>query len=200
MANTSAPFGLRAVRYRNGSPWNAGGNLYIVPASVASSLYIGDPVTLGGTSNTATYYGYQPGTLPTVSAITAGDGNPVLGAVVSFFPETATSSIYSLPSTVRGVYVADDPDTEFELQDDGLSALTAAAVGRSANFNVSTFSGNASIGVSGATMSTTLSSSATAQLHILGLVMQPNNALGTSAIWRVMINNHNYSVANAANV
>ena len=200
MANPSAPFGLRPVRYRNGSPWNAGGNLYIVPSSVGSSLFIGDAVTLGGTSNTATYYGYQPGTLPTVGAITSGDGNPVLGSIVSFFPETAASSLYSLPSTVRGVYVADDPDTEFEIQDDGLAGLTAAAVGRNASINIATFSGNTGVGVSGHTMSTTLSSSATGQLHILGLVIQPNNALGANAVWRVMINNHNFSASNAPNV
>ncbi len=200
MANPNAPFGLRPVRHRNGAPFNGGGNLYIVPASVATNLFIGDPVTLGGDSNTAIYQGYAPGTLPTVAPITAGDGNPVLGSVVSFFPEQATSTIYSLPSTVRGVYIADDPELEFEIMDNGVAALGHAAVGRSANLDISTYSGSTASGVSGATMNTTLSSSAASQLHILGMIMQPNIALGTNAIWRVMINNHNYRLANAANV
>jgi hypothetical protein len=202
MANPNAPFGLRPVRHRNGAPFSGGGNLYWVPSSLASSLFIGDPVTLLGGANSATYEGFAPGTLPSVTTITTGDGNPVLGSVISFFPEQATSTIYSLPSTGRGVYIADDPNLEFEIMDDGVATLTTAAVGRNANFNTSTFSGSTTDGVSGATMSTTLSSTSgtTGQLHILGLVMQPNISVGQYGVWRVMINNHSFRLANAQNV
>jgi hypothetical protein len=204
MTNPVAPFGLRPVRHFDGKPFSGGGNLYIVPASVSGNLFIGDPVTLltgTGGSNTAAYYGYAPGTLAAVGPITAGDSNPVLGSVVAFFPETAYSPIYSLASTVRGVYVADDPDLEFEIMDDGGSALTATAVGRNANFNISTYSGNTNTGTSGATLNaTTLSSTANGQMHILGMIMQPNMLLGTNAIWRVFINQHSYRIASAPNV
>lgn len=204
MANTAGPFGMRPVRHRNGAPFNSGGNLYYLPTTAGTS-YIGDPVVLGGSYNTTPYYNYPAGTLPTVTSIggsTAVTAANVVGSIVAFFPEQATSPIYNTTGTARGVYVADDPDLEFEMVDDGLVAATAnfysstagtGVVNNNACINNSTFSGNAYTGVSGVTLATgSFAGTATLPLHVLGLAIQPNNALSPSAIWRVIINTHAY--------
>jgi hypothetical protein len=211
--NTAAPFGLKPWRHKSGAPYNGSARLYYVPASDSQALYIGDPVTTfqtyGGSgtagtglgSNSAAYYGNFPGTLPICSLATAGDSKPIIGAVVGFFAEQASSTVYRAASTARGVWVVDDPEIEFHIMDDGVATLNVGAgagsggyaIGDNGNLNLSTYSGSTATGMSGATLSTTLSTSgaSTGQLKILGLVPGvKNNANTPNAVWRVMINNH----------
>jgi hypothetical protein len=46
MANSNAPTGLTPVRYASGAPYNGAANVYFVPASDSTALYIGDPVIM----------------------------------------------------------------------------------------------------------------------------------------------------------
>ena len=219
--NAAAPFGLRPLRHKYGAPYNGAARLYYVPATDTQALYIGDPVTASQTyggsitagtglgSNAAAYYGNFPGTLPTVSLATAGDGKPILGVVVGFFAEQAASTVYRAASTARGVWVVDDPDMEYTIMDDGVATLNIGAGAGSGgyalldngNLNLSTYSGSTATGLSGATLSTTLSTSgaSTGQLKILGLYQAvKNNANTPNAVWRVAINNHQLSAGTTA--
>jgi hypothetical protein len=58
MANIARPFGLRPVRYLNGTPWTGQARAFYVPSTYATALYIGDPVQLTGTSNANEYFGF----------------------------------------------------------------------------------------------------------------------------------------------
>ena len=219
--NTSAPFGLRPLRHKYGAPYNGSARLYYVPSSDGAAIYIGDPVTTfqtsGGSgtagtglgSNSAAYYGNFPGTLPVCSLATAGDSKPIIGVAVGFFAEQAASTVYRAASTARGVWVVDDPDMEYIIQDDGVATLNIGAGAGSSgyalidngNLNLSTFSGSTATGMSGATLSTTLSTSgaSTGQLKILGLYQGVKNSANAAyQVWRVSINNHLLSAGTTA--
>lgn len=196
MANPNAPFGGRPVRHRSGAPYNGAARLYYVPASLAA-MYIGDFVALAGSANTAEYYGNAPGTLPTLSIATSGtavgtaDTTVLVGCVVGFFAEQATSPVYNPASTARGVWVADDPELVFEIRDDGVAVLAATDVGGNYAINVATQSPSTATGHSGHTMGTTNDvTNLGAQLKMLGLSKRHGNALGQYAVWDVTINNH----------
>lgn len=189
MANVSAAFGARPVRHRSGAPYSGGCRLYY--SAGASALYLGDPVIVtnaGG--NSSTYFNHVAGSLPTVALATAGAGNAITGFIVGFFPETAQSAVYGVNGATRGVYVADDPDLVFEIQDDGVSASTVTFASESGNLNLSAFSGNTNTGRSGATLNSTMTNGATDQLKVIGLAERANNAVGKFAVWEVVINNH----------
>jgi hypothetical protein len=198
MANPNSPFGARPVRHRSGAPFNGAARLYYVPASLAA-MYVGDFVALAGSANTAEYYGNAPGTLPTVAiatsgtAVTSGSTTVLVGAVVGFFSEQATSPVYNPANTARGVWVADDPELVFEIQDDGVATLAATDVAGNYAINVATQSPSTATGRSGHTMGTTNDvTNVGAQLKMLGLSKRSKNALGQYAVWDVIINNHAY--------
>lgn len=197
MANTLAPFGARPVRYRSGAPYNGSANLYYVPASLAA-IYVGDFVSLAGSSNDAAYQGNPVGSLQTIklatagTATTTGSANILVGCVVGTFPDTAQSTVYNPASTLRGIWVADDPNLVFEIQDIGTAALAYTDVGDCFAIDTST-AGSAYSGRSGMAMATTGNyTDAGAQLKLLGLSKLPRNAVGKYGVWDVSINNHAY--------
>jgi hypothetical protein len=187
MANTNAPFGLRPVRHKNGAPYNGAANMYYYTGS--SNLFIGDPVIVNGSSNTTAYYGSPIGSLPTITTITAATANAISGAIVGFFAEDFSSKAYGVGSSARGVYIADDPELIFEIQDDGLVTSTVAFVSAGGNF-VTGSGGSTVTNLSSYMLSSTTATSATDQLKILRLSTRSNNAVGQYAVWEVMINYH----------
>lgn len=194
MANVDAPYGLRPVKYAWGAPYNGACRPYYAPSSYAVALYIGDPVVITGTSNTATVRGYQPGTLPAINKATAGDTNRITGVIVGFVPlDGFDSNVYGAASTDRIALVADDPSLLFAVQDDASATLAATDVGLNANL-VFTHSGSNFTGRSGVELdATTPATTATFQLRIVQLLDMPDNELGANAQWLVFINNHTYS-------
>ena len=198
MANPNSPFGARAVRHRSGAPYSGACRLYYVPASLAA-MYVGDFVALAGSANTTDYYGNAPGTLPTLAlatsgtAVTSGSANVLVGSVVGFFSEQATSPVYNPANTARGVWVADNPDLIFEIQDDGVATLAATDVSGNYAINVATQSPSVATGRSGHTMGTTNdTTNLGAQLKMISLSKRSKNAFGQYAVWEVQINNHAY--------
>ena len=87
--------------------------------------------------------------------------------------------------------VVDDPAVLFELQDDGLTALTATSANKNCSFTVTN---PTSPQQNSATTLTTASVATTATLPIkmMGLVQKPNNVFGANANWLVMINQHEF--------
>jgi len=182
MANVDAAFGLRPAKLGSSAPYCARVGTYFIPATDTTAVYVGDPVKLAGGADTDG--------IPTVTL--ASSTNVIVGVVVGVLPATADSTIYRAASTARYVFVADDPNQVFEVQEvTGGTALTAAAVGLNANFTSaggSTVTGLSTIELNNATEATT----ATLDFHLLGLAIRPDNAFGEHAKWLVRLNNHQF--------
>ena len=143
MANANKPSGLSPVQYLNGAPWNGQARLYSIAYDYNTALYIGDPVTLSGTSDTNGVAGIVLGT--------AGYGNAIIGAIVGI---GRYESLIANPNNLSQIYypangdgntnpwyamVADDPNIIFEAQDTGTStAIAAGDIGNNINFAVGT--------------------------------------------------------------
>lgn len=197
MANTNAPFGLRPVRYRNGTPWTGQARHYIAPSGDSNAMYIGDPVDITGNSNSSevTCLGgtFAAGTLSEVALATLSDGNYAVGVIVGVEAVSRESTTYREASTERVLLVADDPNLIFEVQDDGATALTADSVGL--NAILQSGSGSTVSGLSGYVLDTNgdaPAADASNMLLILGLSKKMGNAIDTYAVWDVMINMHRY--------
>lgn len=178
MAYNDASFGFTPVRHRNGAPYNGAGRWYWVDSSDSTALFIGDPVIIDGTSNTALIAvpgagSFKPGTLPGVTRATAGATNRVTGVVVGVGADTRDSLVYRAASTERLVFVADNPDLIFRVQAD--DAIATTAVGLNTNI-LFTHAGNTYSGRSGAEVDATASADATYQCQIVGLYNDPENA------------------------
>lgn len=182
MANANSPRGLWPVRHRNGAPYNGAVTRYHVPASDSTALYLGDPVIIAGSADA--------NGVATVTRATAAGGAYILGVVVGVEPESRDTPVYRAASTAAYVYVADDPDLVFEVQEDAVGgALAAADVGLNADLVAGT--GSTATGYSGFQLDTsTKATTNTLQLRILGFVQRPNNEIGANAKVLVSINLH----------
>jgi hypothetical protein len=178
-------------------PYNGACNLYLVPAS-QGILYIGDPVVkMVAASAPNEYYGMPANSIPQVTKATAAYSNYITGVVVGFFPEQATSTVYNAASTLRGVYVADDPNLVFSIRDDGSAVPTYTWPNGHADITTST-AGNSYTGLSGVALngSTIIALGGggnfnSNQLKILRL--RPDSPANTTAIyaeWEVSIHLH----------
>lgn len=177
------PFGLRPVRYKSGAPYNGASNMYHVPASDNTALFVGDPVIIAGTSDANG-----------VSTVTrASAGGRITGVVVGFAPvpgattDTGLRLGYRPASTLDYVLVADDPMLVYESDEDAIGgALAAADVGL--NVDVIAGTGSTFTKLSGFTLDSSTKLSTTAQVRILGLGKRINNAIGSAAsVWEVSI-------------
>lgn len=192
MANADRPFGLCPIRHKNGAPYNGAATMYYVPATYATALFVGDPVVVTGTSNTAEVDGFIPGSLPEINKATAAGGAYLTGAIVAFgLNRDDLTKTYSPALTEAIVWVADDPDLIFEIQEDGdTTPLAATSVSANADL-IYTASGSAVTGLSGAELdSSTVNTTATLQLRIISIVNRLDNAIGEFAKWNVSINLH----------
>jgi hypothetical protein len=162
MANVDSPFGLKPVRHKSGAPYNGAATPYYVPSTYGTALYVGDPVTLTGTSNTAVVKvpgggSFGIGTMNEINKATLGDSNSnaerIAGVIVGFAPlPTDLSKNYNPASTARVVYVCDDPDMIFEIQANG--AIPAASMGLNA-IMIQDHNGSTATGLSGIELDTT---------------------------------------------
>lgn len=196
MANADTPFGLRPLRHRNGAPYNGAATPYVVAAGDATALFVGDPVVVTGESNTAEVEApgagsFKPGTLPVVTRATAGANNDITGVIVAVAADpTDLENQFRVASTERIVFVADDPDLVFEIQEDSAGgALAAGAVGGNANLVAG--AGSQITGLSGFELdSSTLATTNTLQLRIERLANREDNEIGDQAKWEVSILQH----------
>lgn len=185
MANPDIPSGFTPVRYVSGAPYNGAVNQYSTAAGDATAIFIGDPVILSGTSQTIDGNIYS-------DVDQAATGDRVVGVVVGVKPVTWESTIYRAASTQRILYVADDPNLLFEIQEvSGGTALTANDIGLNANFVVGT--GSTTTGLSGVELNNSGEATTnTLDVKIVGFVNRPNNAIGEHAKWLVRINRHQF--------
>jgi hypothetical protein len=186
MANANVARGLIPYRRTTGEPYNGAANIYYVPSSVASNIFIGDPVTY--LTNSADSSG-----IPGVTLATAGSSNNVLGAMVGIVNGgepiigiNQTTPIYHVASTAAYILVADDPDLLYMIQENG--AMAQGAPGR--NVNLVSGSGSTITGFSGWQLnSSTLNTTNTLQMKVIRGLEQPDNTIGsTNAKWLCRIN------------
>lgn len=189
MANVDTPRGLKPVRYMSGAPYNGAVNAYSTATGDGTAIFIGDPVIISGTAQTINGVIYQ-------DVDQAATGDVIVGVVVGVDPMLGSgaggrdSTIHRAASTQRILYVADDPNLLFEIQEvSGGTALTANDIGLNANFVVGT--GNATTGLSGVELNNaTEATTNTLDLQIVGFANRPDNEVGEHAKWLVRINRH----------
>lgn len=183
MANADAPFGLRPVRHKSGAPYNGAATRYYVPASDSTAIYIGGLVKLAGSAD-------ANGIASVTGNVATADF--VVGVVVGVDVPTADSTIYRAASTERYVFVADDPDLIFWVQEDSVGEdMVVGDVGSTADLTGftagSTTSGRSTIEIDSSTAGGTTGDH---DVQILGLAQTPDNAIGSNAVWEVRLLNH----------
>lgn len=190
MANVDRVNGLKPIKYLNGSPYNGAYTRYFMPSGDATAAFIGDLVKLDATGDTAAAGGDALGVR---SVIQAAAGDASAGVIVGFevLPGSLDTPVYRAASTGRYVYVADDPNILFEIQEDADGgALAVADVGLNANVIVA--AGSTTTGSSGMELDTSSkNTTATLQLKIVEFVQRVDNEVGSAnAKVLVKINNH----------
>lgn len=196
MTNVIGSRGFIPSRYRNGANYTGATNLYHIPLSDINQYNPGDAVKSSP--------GADANGVPDVTKITNGTDTVrgvIVGVLVSQPNGTSIMGI-NLDLTVQNtpgagkqhdyyVMVADDPAIIFQLQDDGLTALTATSVNKNASFSVVN---PTSPQQNSATVLNTssVSTNQALNLRIMGLVQKPNNSFGTYANWLVTFNQHEY--------
>ena len=205
MSNLNAKFGAIAKHMRNGSkdvPLRA----YYVKGDYATALYVGDPVSrIAGDSNAAeikvaagSMVGgaekFPAGSLQKVERAANGDTNAITGFIqkIGFAVSDASAfrAGYKPASTEAVVFVADHPDTIFELQCSAACATTD--VGKVANLTGSggsTVTGLSNVELDSSSLAT---GNATYQLQVVGVStdMMNNDASSNYVNALVRINNH----------
>lgn len=193
MPNIDRPQGLVPVKTINGGPWNGQANMYLIPSSNATAVFIGDLVKLAGDAGNAgtVVNGIDVEGMPHVVQSAAGDLS--VGVVIGFLPDQDNlTRRHRAASTNRIALVVDDPSVVFEIQEvSGGTALTSAAVGLNANVVVG--SGSATTGLSAMELdNSTEATTADLDLKIIGMVPRPDNSIGEHCKWLVQINTHSY--------
>lgn len=188
MANANAPRGLSPVRGVSSEYVTGGPRAYVHDSGDGTALYVGDPVKLVGANTTVRG-------LSLAQIIRAATTDVIVGVVVAVEPDTRDSLPYVAASTTRIVYVDDDPNSLFEVQDaNGGTQLTPAAVGFNVSFTGT--GGNASTGFSSVTLdNTTEADTNTLALKIVDVVnrvdIDPNDTGPLRFL--VRINRHQFA-------
>lgn len=187
MANVDTPFGFKPIEHLNGNPWNGKTRVYYIPATDNTAVFIGDPVKSAGDADAT-------GRFPTVAQAAAG--NLIRGIAVGFadqpyvaFDTTNQYRKYRPAATAMYVFVVDDPDVIFEIQEDSVgNSIGTAMLGL--NTDITVGSGSTSTGISAVELDSSDTATAAGQCKMLGLVDRPDNELGNHAKWKVLIVEH----------
>ena len=193
MANLNNPTGFNPVRFLSGKQYNGSCNAYSMSAANDSTAaFVGDLVKFAGTSQLI-------GDVTYLDVTQAATGDVVLGAIVAMDPLDGAGSsgrdspIYRLASTQRVVWVADNPNLIFEVQEThGGTPIPINDAGLNANFQVgtgSTTSGRSAMTINNTNQATTN----TLDVRLFSPVNRPDNTPGSdSQKWLVRLNRHAY--------
>lgn len=144
MANANAPRGLVPVRGVNSQSVTGGPRLYSHDSGDSVQIMVGDPVKITGAAQTING-------VTTADVVRAATGDVITGVCVGILPLTRDSLSYGPASTAYNLFVDDDPNSLFEIQDLSTGTpLTTAAVGLNCDFVVA--AGNTYLGTSGVTL------------------------------------------------
>jgi hypothetical protein len=196
MANANVPRGLIPYCDVFGRKYNGSFNVYYVPSSYATALYVGDPVDIISGSNDA---------LGTPAVQLASSGSPILGVMVgivnggdmgSMVAVTRDQAVYHPASTAQYIAVADDTSLLFAIQDDASTQARAPNLWAGRNANLVSGTGSTVTGYSGWQLqASSVATTNTLDLKIMRPLQQADNTIGTSANtnmnakWLVKLNN-----------
>jgi hypothetical protein len=196
MANANVARGLIPYRMFDGGYYNGSNDIYFVPSSYGTALFIGDPVDVISSSNDANG-------IPAVQLATSGA--PILGVVVGIVDGgepivtvTRDLAISHPASTKQYILVTTARDLIFEIQDDASSQATAPNLWAGKNANLVSGTGSTVTGFSGWQLqaSSVATASATKDLHIIRPLAQADNVISSvantnmNAKWLVQLNNY----------
>lgn len=193
MANSTGPFGLIGRKQAYNGVYNSGLRAYSVAAGDATAIYVGDLVTLAGTSQVINGQVFP-------DVVQFATGGVTCGAVVAILAQTRDTLTYRAASTQAILLVEDDPNALFEIrQVAGGTPLTANDIGLNANIVVG--SGSTFTGFSGMALdNTTEATTNTLDVKIMEIVNRadndPGSAVGTgadSSTFLVRLNRHRYA-------
>ncbi len=196
MGNIDAPFGLRPVGHIGGANWNGITERCYTHASEATAMYVGDVVAL----QTELDYMDPLAKHPSICRATAADGNVCFGVITGFEPNADTQLNYRAASTQRYAFVCTDPTVVYDVRDSGLGTPSKVWAGQNAILLDST-GGSTVTGLSGMELdaaSDAPEANASNMLRILYLAPYEDNVLADFAIWRVLLNMHQYTAASGA--
>lgn len=188
--NANFPNGIIPYRFLSGAPFNDAYNEYNIASAYGTSIFFGDPVTIGTDGNLAIGVAGSA-----IVGIFYGCKYLNSTGTYVFSPYWPASTVIANSGSALA-YVADQPNLAFSVQEtNGSSAagtpLTQVAVGQ--NFNFVVGSGTTASGQSTTSLNNTSTpTTATNNLKIIGLDPTIGNTFGAYANWIVIINNHLY--------
>lgn len=189
MANLDTPFGFKPVKHLNGAPWNGKANVYYIPNTDNTAVFVGDAVKLAGSADAT-------GKFPTIAQAAAT--NAICGVVIGFADNPYVgvnpdypNRRYRPAATAMYAFVVDDPYVIFEVQEDSAdNSITADMVGLATDIVVG--SGSTTTGRSAMELDSSDTATAAGQCRIMRLVNRDDNELGNYAKWEVLIAEHQY--------
>lgn len=196
--------GFRPVKHMNGSPYNGQVNRYMISASDTAVTNVGDFVQLSDNAALEDAVGF--GVYPAVERIGSGTAVPIVGVIVGFEVDYANlnTSGYRAASTRRVVLVADSHDLIFEGPQDAVGGVVAAAsVGLNVAINLGTASSTVPYAGNMSVDSSTVATTATLPLQILGVTASPDSDVTSTArpaAMLVRVNTHAFNAAGLAGV
>lgn len=191
MANPNAPKGMLPVQHLNGNPWSGKGNIYYVPSTYGTALYLGIPLIATGASDA--------NGIPVAQIATAAGGTYIIGPMIGIMDGgepiigiTRDLPTYHQASTSQYIMVEDDPDVVFEMQEDSVGGSIAMATAGTKNVDLIAGAGETVYGNSGWMLdSSTIGTGNTLQMRLLRGVRRADNAMAsTYAKWLCKINLH----------
>ncbi|MDE2099603.1 MAG: hypothetical protein KGL39_20290 [Patescibacteria group bacterium] len=191
MANANTARGLVPYKYVSGAPYNGAANIYNVPATYATALYLGQPLVATGASDA--------NGIPVLQTASAGGGaytiGPMVGIVDGGDPVVAVTRdlpIYHPASTNQYILVADDPNLLFWIQEDSVGGSIAMATAGMKNADLIAGNGSTVTGWSGWMLdSSSINTTNSLQLRLISGLQEADNTMASSyAKWLVKINLH----------
>jgi hypothetical protein len=199
MANVDRPDGLKPVAYLSGLAYNGATRRYRKEASVI--LGLGDAVVHAGSSSTAGTNNAPETGVPLVTRAAAASGT-ITGVVMHIEHDASVTgrahdTKHMAAADTGFVYVADNTDLVFEIQEDSDSNnLVVGDVGEGVDLavaNADTTTGLSNMEIDSSTSAAQIGNAD--QLRVMELVQRSDNELGANARWHVLINEHTYKAA-----
>jgi hypothetical protein len=196
--------GFRPVKHMNGSPYNGQINRYMISVSDTANTNVGDLVQLSDNAALVDTAGF--GVYPAVERIGSGTAVPIVGVIVGFEVDYSNLNAgnYRAASTRRVALVADAVDLILAAPQDAVGGVVAAAsVGLNVAINLGTASSTAPYASDMSVDSSTVATTATLPLQIMGITASPDNdetSTSRPAEVLVRINTHAFNAAGLAGV
>lgn len=182
MANVNSPRGFEPVMMSNGNPYTGQCRRYYKDSTANTVIAVGDPVIRVVSSS-------DPEGGPEI--VRATTGAAITGVVVGIQQDISNlAKTNYLAATDSGyVFVADDPDTIFEVQEGGSgTALAITDIGKHID-SVTALDGDTTLGRSKYQIDNGAKATDNTWI-IVGLSPKADNAVGTYAKWLVKANLH----------